>query len=135
MAAGETGKTTRDIIQRKLLGRPGCRGTGLIPRDAIGKSVAKAGVAEAVDRVRVRHVSGGESLLTFRSFEQGRVAFQGDEHHVMWLDEEPPLEVYTECLMRTMTTNGLVILTFTPLNGYSDVVRLYLETPGAAGEV
>jgi len=29
-----------------------------------------------------------------------------------WLDEEPDEEVYTEALMRTMTTNGVLLLTF-----------------------
>ena len=38
------------------------------------------------------------------------------------LDEEPGLDIYTECLLRTMTNNGMVMLTFTPLLGMSDVV-------------
>ena len=42
------------------------------------------------------------------------------------MDEEPDLNIYTECLTRTMTTNGMVICTFTPLLGLSDVVLLFL---------
>jgi len=127
--AGETGKTTRDIIQQKLLGPPGQPGRGLIPARCIERTTAKAGVAEAVDTARIRHASGGESRLVFRSFDQGRKAFQGDEQDVIWLDEEPPMDVYVECLMRTMTTNGLVMLTFTPLKGMTELVRHYLDNP------
>jgi phage terminase large subunit-like protein len=47
---------------------------------------------------------------------------------VVWLDEEPPLDVYVECLVRTMTTGGLVMVTFTPLEGMSDVVMSFLES-------
>ncbi len=129
MAAGDTAKTVRDIIQKKLLGPPDRPGAGLIPLEAIVRVTRKAGVADAIDTVRVRHAAGGESTLVLRSYDQGREAFQGDEHHVIWLDEEPPMAIYTECVMRTMTTNGYVMLTFTPLNGYSEVVRQFVDDP------
>ena len=45
----------------------------------------------------------------------------------MWFDEEPPLDIYTEGLTRTNATGGLVFLTFTPLKGMSDVVRMFLS--------
>jgi hypothetical protein len=37
-AAGDTSKTVREIIQEKLLGKPGELGTGMIPGDAIIKT-------------------------------------------------------------------------------------------------
>ena len=40
---------------------------------------------------------------------------------------QPPLDIYTECLVRTMTTNGLIMVTFTPLEGMSEVVLSFLE--------
>jgi len=52
--------------------------------------------------------------------------FQGTGKHVIWLDEEPPADVYDECLLRLMTTNGLLIATFTPLLGLSDVAMRFL---------
>ena len=126
-AVGDTSKTVhREIIQPKLLGKPGRLGTGMIPADAILRCVPKPNVPEAVETVYVRHCSGGESLLTFKSYEQGRESFQGSEKHVIWLDEECPKNIYVECLMRTMTTNGLVILTFTPLNGLTELVKDFL---------
>jgi phage terminase large subunit-like protein len=53
---------------------------------------------------------------------------------VVWCDEEPPLDCYTEMLYRTATTKRISLVTFTPLQGMSDVVRGFLqpETPAAA---
>ena len=44
----------------------------------------------------------------------------------VWLDEEPPPEIYTECLTRTNVGNGPVWITFTPLLGMSETVRRFL---------
>jgi len=126
-AAGDTGKTVRDIIQSKLLGPVGSWGTGMIPGDSImGEPKRKAGLPEAVEIVYVQHVSGGYSTLNLKSYDQRREAFQGTEQDIIWLDEEPPLDIYTECLLRTMTTDGAVMLTFTPLSGLSAVVLQFL---------
>lgn len=128
-AAGDTRETTRDIIQRKLLGKPGEYGTGLIPRESIART-SPGFIPDAVSGVWVRHVSGGNSVLSFKSYDQGREAFQGTEQDVVWLDEEPPSDVYTECLLRTMTNDGMVVLTFTPLRGMSEVVLSFM--PGGS---
>lgn len=125
-AAGDTGKTVREIIQFKLLGPKHAIGTGLIPGECIVRTTSKSGVADAVDTIQVRHVSGGISTLNLKSYDQKRIAFQGSEQDVIWLDEEPPLDIYTECLLRTMTNQGLIMLTFTPLMGMSDTVLAFL---------
>lgn len=125
-AAGDTAKTVRDIIQHKLLGPTGTHGTGLIPGDNLRRTTSKLGVSDAIDTINVAHVSGGVSILSLKSYDQRREAFQGTEQDVIWLDEEPPMDIYTECLIRTMTTNGLMILTFTPLEGLSECVLNYL---------
>ena len=36
------------------------------------------------------------------------------------------MSIYSECLLRTMTTDGIVMLTFTPLLGLSDVALKFL---------
>lgn len=134
-ASGKTNETTRDIVQRKLLGEvswtaghKSVSGTGLIPIEDIdmGSVTWKAGVYGLVDTVRVRHVSGKMSELGLKSYEQGRGSFEGTERHVIWFDEEPPMDVYSEALMRTATTDGIVMVTFTPLEGLSDVVLSFL---------
>jgi phage terminase large subunit-like protein len=61
------------------------------------------------------------------SYDQRREAFQGTVIDVIWLDEEPPEEIYTECLMRTMTCDGMVYMTFTPLYGVTRLVLSFLS--------
>lgn len=133
-AAGDTGKTTRDILQEKLLGKVGEIGTGMIPNHLIEHVSHKAGLPGAIEQVWVRHKLGGRSVLTLKSFDQRREAFQGTATDIIWLDEECPQDIYTECLLRTMDTpdrpgGGMVILTFTPLQGITPLVLEFLA-PG-----
>jgi phage terminase large subunit-like protein len=145
--AGKTNETTRDIVQAKLFGdvqfigpRKRLRGTGLVPLSCIGELAWKRG-SDLLDRAHVRHHGpdgkhDGWSKVGLKSYEQGRGAFEGTEQHFVWLDEEPPMPIYTECLVRTMTTGGIVMLTFTPLEGMSEVVLAFLpggELPGGGG--
>ena len=44
----------------------------------------------------------------------------------MWFDEEPPLDIYCEGRTRTVAKRGIVMVTFTPLLGMSEVVKLFL---------
>lgn len=131
--AGDTRETVRDIIQAKLLGEvsklgDGALGTGMIPRHKIiGEPKYIPNTNKAADYVLVRHKSGGESILGFKAYEQGRKAFQGTEKHVIVCDEEPPQDVYLECLMRGRTVNGIMLTTFTPLSGYTEVVNSFLN--------
>lgn len=126
-AAGDTAKTTRDAIQAKLLGPWNEIGTGLILGDSVHGVSPKQGIAEAAELVTVKHASGGLSQLAFKSFDQGRRSFQGTEQDIIWLDEECPKEIYQESLLRTMTTDGIVVLTFTPLMGLTELVLDFLE--------
>jgi len=127
VAAGDTSQTVRDIIQTILIGPPTEPGTGLIPGDLIIKTKPKAGgVPDAIESVYVKHISGATSILSLKSYAEGRKSFQGTARDVVWLDEEPPLDVYSECLIRTMTCDGVVLCTFTPLSGMSEVVMSFL---------
>lgn len=132
-AAGKTNETTRDIVQAILMGemiftgkRRSFDGTGLIPGHLLGGASFKTGLPDLLDTVKIKHKSGGWSKLGFKSYQQGRGSFEGTAQHVVWLDEEPPEDVYGECLIRTATTNGIIMLTFTPLAGLSDVVLQFM---------
>lgn len=130
-AAGVTSEVTRDSVQRVLCGRINAIGTGAIPQDAIKDKALKRGVADAIDTIVVRHggggdVQAGESLLGFKSYDQGREKFQAETLDFVWLDEEPDEDIYTESLTRTNATNGSVYMTFTPLKGMSNVVKRFI---------
>jgi phage terminase large subunit-like protein len=93
-----------------------------------------------LETIWVQHVSRGLSLVQFKSYDQRRLAFQGTAQHLVWLDEEPDFEIYTECLLRTAETSdfsgGLILLTFTPLLGMTPLVSSFLPkgvTNDAAG--
>ena len=127
-ASGVTGESVRDTTQRLLVGRPGEYGTGMIPAACIvGEPKRALGVADLLDSVTVRHVSGGNSRLYFKRYEQGREKWQGETLDVVWFDEEPAPEIYTEGLTRTNATNGMAYMTFTPLQGMSEVVMRFLH--------
>lgn len=125
-ACGDTAETTRDIVQQELLGPTDHPGFGMIPRNNIIVATRRAGVAGAIDQVVVRHSSGGESRIGFKSYDQGRKKFQGTKKHGIWDDEEPPADVYDEQMLRLMTTNGMMLCTFTPLMGLSEIALRFL---------
>lgn len=132
-ASGKTAKNTRDICQFKLLGPYNNLGSGTIPRHTIiGQPVSKPGVPQAYELCHVQHHNkdgdpDGIATINFKSYDQGQEAFMGTEVDLAWEDEEPPEDVHGETLVRLMTTNGLLILTFTPLEGMTNVVTSYLD--------
>jgi phage terminase large subunit-like protein len=125
-----TSKRTSSACLRCAAASRNVAGTGLVPGEDIGSVTWKRGVSDLIDTVRVRHASGGWSTIGLKSYEQGRGSFEDTAKDLIWFDEEPPGDVYIEALVRTMTTQGHVLLTFTPLEGMSEVVLMFL--PGGA---
>jgi len=129
MAGSESTELTRGGVQRLLVGRPEDEsqwGTGTIPRECILSTSRRQGVANAIDSVVVKHVSGETSVLQLKSYDQGRSKWQADTVDLVWFDEEPPEALYFEGLTRTNATSGSVFVTFTPLLGMSSVVKRFL---------
>jgi phage terminase large subunit-like protein len=111
----------------------------MLPAHRIIRYVSHRGVPDAIETLTIDGVYG-TSELRFKSYDQRREAFQGTAQHVIWLDEECPDDIYVECLTRTMATGdfpgGIVMLTFTPLQGLTPVVLRFLPGGRAAeGEV
>ena len=125
-AASDTSKVVKGVLQEKFLGPPSKRGEGMIPYDDIVYTTAKMGIAEAVDTIYVKHVSGGMSSVQLKSYQEGRESFQADAVDFVLLDEEPSTAIMAECLVRTMTTGGAIALVFTPLQGMSEVVLSFM---------
>lgn len=139
--AGTKAIIVRNINQLILLGAltrttkgPVAEG-GLIPKRLIGKVTPKRGVTDAADQVRIRHASGDwENTIAFKSYEEGRTAFQAEAVDWLWFDEEPPRDVYEEGRTRLITTKGLSLLTLTPADGMTMTVKGILEGTGLMGK-
>jgi phage terminase large subunit-like protein len=126
-AMGATARSTRDVVQAELLGPVGHWGSGMIPLEKLGTFGSVQGTPGGVDWIKVKHVSGGWSTLGFKNYAQDIDAFMGYKMDVIWMDEEVPQDIYNEALMRTMTTGGIVYVTFTPLNGLTPFVVNFLS--------
>ncbi len=104
----------RDVAQSKIL--------HYLPKEWIAditmlsgrKDSAASGV---IDQIKIKNVFGGISTLGFKSCDQGREKFQGSSLDFVWFDEEPPRDIYEECVMRVMDKKGDIFGTMTPLKG------------------
>lgn len=126
-----TTETSRDIVQKELLGGLGEDfGLGWVPkRLLVGQpSMRQAGVRNVVDTFRVRHVSGGVSACMLKSYDQGWQKWQGGAPQVVWLDEEPDdYMIYSEAQTRIISSGGIILVTFTPLLGQTDLVDHFMK--------
>lgn len=137
VAGSESAELTRDGVQRLIVGNPrdeNAWGTGMIPKDCIANTTRRNGVSDALDGVLVTWGGGGDvqmqhSSLNFKSYDQGRGKWQADTLDFAWLDEEAPMDIYSEALTRVSSTAGMVFSTFTPLLGMSEVCRRFLLEP------
>lgn len=131
IAGSESTELTKKGVQRLLLGNPETPehwGTGSIPREYLVDTVRHQGVPNAVSAIIASHISGGQSICTMASYDQGRTKWQADTLDWAWFDEEPPEDVYMEGFTRTNVSQGPVMITFTPLKGMTKVVRRYYPT-------
>lgn len=125
-AVGVTNTQTTTVIQEGLLGPRTDVGSGMVERDLIGRHLSNPGSPDALVSCEVKHATGGWSRVMFKSQQHDVESFQGFKFDVVFLDEEPPENIYAELIVRTMTTNGLIMLTFTPLQGLSNVILSFL---------
>jgi phage terminase large subunit-like protein len=129
----ETAEVTRDGVQRLLIGEPKDEsqwGTGMIPHAHLADVTRRQGLVGALEGVIVKHVSGGNSMLGFKTYDQGRPRWQGETLDFVWPDEEPPQDIYIEALTRTNATDGIVYITATPLLGLSEVIYSFVQEAG-----
>jgi phage terminase large subunit-like protein len=132
-AGGQSNDKVRDHLQSQLLGPhddPDKEGTGLIPKDCIGKKTRRAGIPNAIASVQVLHVPTKKwSSLTYKTYEQKTEEWMGETVHGISLDEEPPENIFSQCVIRTMKNNGIVFITATPENGMTEVISQFKENP------
>ena len=89
------------------------------------KSSPENGIIECII---VKNISGENSIIWFKSCEEGREKFQGSSLDFVWFDEEPPEDIYNECKMRVLDKSGEIFGTMTPLKGLTFIYdEIYLN--------
>jgi phage terminase large subunit-like protein len=88
---------------------------------------------ESYDKAgRVLTLTNG-SFLEFMSYEQEMEKFAGTSRHFCFFDEEPPADIFNECMMRLVDTDGDFWISMTPLIEMSWIKdRIY--DPWSGGE-
>ena len=127
---GVSNESTRDICQAELLGPPEdpeAWGTGAIPKDCIVSSERKPGVPNAKSLGLIKHISGSNSTVHFKSYESGVEKWMGRSVDCIWLDEEPERSLYSQSVTRTLDRKGMVYLTFTPEKGMTETVSAFMN--------
>lgn len=123
-----TNEVQRDVAQRKVL-------SYINPcwiKDIHVRQGRKDDPENAIiDFIVIESEHGGNSIIGFKSCDQGRAKFQGTSKDWIWFDEEPPKEIYDECKMRVVDTRGDMWGTMTPLQGLTWVYdTIYLNEIG-----
>lgn len=133
---GQSSQTVQQILQYELLGPIGEFGSGMVPLESIDPSslptATKIGVT--IPGFKVLHASGGYSNVTFKSVEQGVLAFTGTAVSV-WIDEPVPLPIFVECATRTMTGDNILVVTATPITGLTDAILNFCDGDFKYGEI
>lgn len=75
------------------------------------------------------------SQCWFRNYAQDIKTIEGGEVDVVWCDELVPLDWLETIRYRLVTRNGILIVTFTPIEGYSPTVKEYLQGAKTEREV
>lgn len=65
--------------------------------------------------------------ILFKNYSQDVDTFGGQDVDIIWFDEEPPQEIYKECLMRTIDRGGIILGTMTPQKGMTWVYNKIYE--------
>ncbi|MDE6442545.1 MAG: terminase family protein [Clostridia bacterium] len=124
-AVSLSAQVQRDVAQAKIL--------KYLPKSWIADITMLSGRKDSpssgvIDQIKIKNVFGGISTLGFKSCDQGREKFQGSSLDFVWFDEEPPHDIYDECLMRVMDKRGDIFGTMTPLKGKTFIYNeIYLN--------
>ena len=79
----------------------------------------------AQDRGSMKLPNGGR--IVSLSVDAGREKFQGASVKFVWMDEEPTVDVFDECMLRTVDTQGKILITATPLKGLSFLYDFFVD--------
>jgi phage terminase large subunit-like protein len=109
-ACAETFQDSVNIQQRKIW--------TLVPKNEI-----KYGRYDEVNGFTNRKlVFKNNSLIVFKSYDQGTMSFAQDDIDLIWNDEEPPYDIYKEQRMRLLDRDGEMIISMTSVKGVTDLI-------------
>ena len=131
IAACENGDLNKTVLQEKLFGTSNWRnkdeiGSGMIPLEFIRTESAVTVRGDDLNKINIKHISGGWSELYFRAYSQGAKAAQGVEADLILIDEQPDDAFWSEAMTRMATTGGHAICAFTPLHGLTGLVQNFM---------
>ena len=138
-AVGNTSDSTRNVLQKELLGTSNAKmreeiGTGTIPKRDIDFGSGLSTDGERVKSLKVKfHNSKGEwtgtyTEIKFYSVGQGQGTMMGQNVNFIWMDEfaeHDADEVHNQLITRVGTTNGQVVTTGTPEYGLNPVIEMF----------
>jgi len=75
----------------------------------------KRGIS-GIQKVQVKHITGGVSEFTVMTYEQADEAFQGWTGNWAWFDEPPPYDKFVATIRGLMALKGRYWITATPIN-------------------
>lgn len=105
-----TNEVQRDVAQKEVL--------RWLPKDQIKDVQMRQGRKDSLETGIIDFIElTNGSIIGFKSCDQGRAKFQGTSKRWIWFDEEPPEDIYQECMMRLLDTKGDSWGTMTPLQG------------------
>jgi phage terminase large subunit-like protein len=130
--ASNSSQSVRDGAQEKLFGPISQKdglGTGTIPLDAIEGVTMARGIANFIDTGTIRRADDGVALLQSRTFEQSVLMWQGVPVDLIWIDEDLGYDdrQYNEALARTISTQGRIICSLTPMLGTTPLVKRFAD--------
>lgn len=75
-----------------------------------------------------RFVLPNRADCSFRNYMQDMEKIQGGELDIIWCDELVPAAWIKELKARVSTRNGWLLITFTPVNGYTPTVKMFMDS-------
>lgn len=67
------------------------------------------------------------SFIEILTYEQDVEKHAGTSRHLIWFDEEPPEDIFSEDIARLIDTGGIWKMTMTPVEGLEWIFQLYNE--------
>jgi phage terminase large subunit-like protein len=129
LVVGKTNNSLIQTTQKLLVGTTFDVGSGMIPKELIlaDKITKKPNCPGGIQDVYVKDKYGCINHIQFMSSDVEDSVIMGRELDFIWFDEEClNSDLYDEAIMRTMTTGGCVITTFTPMDGLTKAIIRFM---------